>query len=93
MPVGLQALDRDGRLVLAGIHMSPIPSFSYDILYGERQIKSVMNNTRQDGLEFLDHAARIGIKTHVQTFALDEANDALYALKYDQIRGAGVLVV
>jgi propanol-preferring alcohol dehydrogenase len=93
IPAGLQALDRDGRLILAGIHMSPIPSFSYDILYGERLIKSVTNNTRQDGLEFLEHAARIGIKTHVQTFPLAEANEALCALKYDNIQGAGVLIV
>ncbi len=50
VPAGLQALDKDGRLVLAGIHMSPIPSFSYDILYGERLIRSVTNNTRQDGI-------------------------------------------
>lgn len=93
VPASLEALDRDGRLILAGIHMSRIPSFTYDILYGERQIKSVMNNTRQDGLEFLEHAAKIGIKTHVQSFKLKDANEALCALKYDQIRGAGVLVM
>lgn len=93
VPAGLKALDRDGRLILAGIHMSPIPSFSYDILYGERQIRSVMNNTRQDGLEFLEQAAKIGVQTHIQIFSLEEANDALYALKYDRIRGAGVLVI
>lgn len=93
IPAGLKALERDGRLILAGIHMSPIPSFSYDLLYGERVIKSVTNNTKQDGVEFLEHVAKIGIKTHVQTFSLEEANEALCALKHDHIQGAGVLVV
>lgn len=93
IPAGLKSLDRDGRLILAGIHMSPIPSFNYDILYGERVIKSVTNNTRQDGLEFLKEAARIGIKTHTDTFPLDQANEALIALKHDHIQGAAVLVV
>lgn len=93
IPAALQALDRDGRLILAGIHMSPIPSFSYDILYGERQIKSVTNNTRQDGLDFLKEAARIGIQIHTKLFPLEQANEALQALKYDHIDGAGVLVV
>lgn len=93
VPAGLKALDRDGRLILAGIHMSPIPTFSYDILYGEKLIKSVMNNTKQDGIEFLEHAARICIKTHVQPFPLEDANEALCALKYDKIQGAGVLVM
>lgn len=93
VPAGLKALDRDGRLVLAGIHMSPIPSFSYDILYGERMIKSVTNNTKQDGLEFLEQARKIGVKTHVQAFPLEEANEALCALKYDHIQGAGVLII
>lgn len=93
VPAGLKALDRDGRLILAGIHMSPIPSFFYDILYGERMIRSVTNNTKQDGLEFLEQATKIGIKTHVQTFPLEEANEALYALKYDHIQGAGVLIM
>lgn len=93
VPEGLKALDRDGRLILAGIHMSPIPRFSYDILYGERMIKSVTNNTRQDGLEFLEQAVKLNVKTHVQTFPLEEANEALYALKYDHIQGAGVLIM
>ena len=93
VPAGLKALNRDGHLILAGIHMSPIPSFSYDILYGERMVKSVMNNTKQDGIEFLEQAAKIDVKTRVQTFPLEEANEALYALKYDHIQGAGVLVM
>ena len=93
VPAALKALDRDGRLILAGIHMSPIPSFSYDVLYGERRIKSVTNNTRQDGQEFLLEAARIGIEMHIEQFPLSQANEALYKLKHDQFQGAGVLVV
>lgn len=93
VPAALEALDRDGRLVLAGIHMSPIPRFSYDLLYGERRIRSVANNTRQDGIEFLEQASKVGITTNVCPFPLEEANDALYALKHDQIQGAAVLVL
>lgn len=93
VPAALSALDRDGRLILAGIHMSPIPSFSYDILYGEKMIKSVTNNTKQDGLEFLDQAVKHGIQTKVRPFPLRDANEALCALKYSHIDGAGVLVV
>jgi len=93
IPAALSALDKDGRLILAGIHMSPIPSFSYDILYGEKMIKSVTNNTKKDGIEFLKEAARIGIKIHTQTFPLKDANEALVALKYDHFKGAGVLLI
>ncbi len=92
VPAALQALDRGGRLILAGIHMSPIPSFSYDLLYGEKMIKSVTNNTKEDGIEFLKEASRIGIKTHFKTFPLEDANKALCALKNDYIKGAGVLM-
>lgn len=93
VPAGLKAIDRGGKLVLSGIHMSPIPSFSYDILYGERVVRSVMNNTRQDGVEFMNLAAKFNIKTHVVTYPLAEANKALQDLKYDAFKGAGVLVV
>lgn len=93
VPAALKVLDKGGALVLGGIHMSPIPQFDYDLLYGERSIKSVANNTRADGHEFLQRAAAIPVKTRVQTFALDEANDALIALKTDAIKGAGVLAV
>jgi alcohol dehydrogenase, propanol-preferring len=91
--VALKELDKGGTLVLGGIHMSPIPSFEYSLIYGERVVRSVANNTRQDGREFLAEAARIPVKTHIQTFPLEQANDALIALKHDAIRGAGVLVV
>ena len=73
--------------------MSPIPSFSYDVLYWERKIRSVANNTRQDGLDFLRIAAEIPIHTETQLFPLSHANEALLALKRDGIRGAGVLTV
>ena len=93
VPVALAALDRGGSLVLAGIHMSPIPSIEYALLYGERLVRTVTNNTRADGREFLDEAARIGVRTHVQTYSLEQAGEALIALKRDAIRGAAVLIV
>ncbi len=93
VPAALKALKKGGVLVLGGIHMSPIPSFNYDLLYQERMIRSVANNTRQDGEDFLRVAAEIPIRTHVQMFALREANRALNALKNDAIPGAAVLRV
>lgn len=92
VPVALKALAKGGTVVLGGIHMSPIPPFPYSLVYGERMIRSVANNTRADGREFLLEAARIPVRTHVETFPFDQANDALIALKHDAIRGAGVLV-
>jgi propanol-preferring alcohol dehydrogenase len=91
VPAALQALKKGGALILGGIHMSPIPSFSYDLLYQERVIRSVANNTRQDGEDFLRIAAEIPIRTHVVSFPLAEANRALNALKNDAIPGAAVL--
>jgi propanol-preferring alcohol dehydrogenase len=93
VPAALAALGKGGSLVLGGIHMSPIPRFDYDLLYGERQIRSVANNTREDGREFLAEAAAIPVKTSVQEFPLEEANEALIALKNDAIRGAAVLAM
>lgn len=92
VPVALQALDKGGVLVLGGIHMSAIPSFEYSLIYGERVVRSVANNTREDGREFLAEAAKIPVRTQVQEFPLEEANDALIALKHDAIRGGAVLV-
>ena len=93
IPPALEALDKGGVLVLGGIHMSPIPTFDYSLIYGERVIRSVANNTREDGREFLKEAAQIPVRTHVQEFALSEANDALIALKHDAIKGAAVLMI
>lgn len=93
VPAALRALRKGGRLILGGIHMSDIPSFGYDLLYGERMIRSVANNTRQDGEEFLKIAAEIPIHTQVQTYPLAEANRALNALKNDAIVGAAVIQV
>jgi len=93
VPAALAALRKGGVLVLGGIHMSPIPSFSYDLLYQERMIRSVANNTRKDGEDFLRIAAEIPIRMHTQVFPLSEANRALNALKNDAIEGAAVLHV
>jgi propanol-preferring alcohol dehydrogenase len=92
VPVGLAALDKGGCLVCGGIHMSEIPAFGYERLYGERTLRSVANNTRQDGHEFLAEAAQVGVRTRVQIFPLEAANEALLALKSDAIKGAAVLV-
>ncbi len=91
IPPALEALKKGGRLILGGIHMSPIPSFSYDLLYGERVMRSVANNTRQDGTDFLRVAAEIPVRTQVQIYPLCEANRALNDLKSDRVNGAAVL--
>jgi len=93
VPAALRTLRKGGTLVLGGIHMSPIPAMDYSLLYQERVIRSVANNTRQDGDDFLRIAAEIPIRTHVQIFALPEANRALNALKNDAVSGAAVLRV
>src|SRR5438477_5471874 len=87
----LKALKKGGTVALAGIHMSPIPPLDYQLLYHERVVRSVANNTRQDGEDFLKIAAEIPIRTEVRVFPLEEANQALQALKNDRIRGAAVL--
>jgi propanol-preferring alcohol dehydrogenase len=91
VPVALKSLKKGGVLVLGGIHMSPIPQLPYELLYGERVIRSIANNTRQDGHDFFRVAAEIPVQTHVQVFPMAEANKALNALKHDAIRGAAVL--
>jgi propanol-preferring alcohol dehydrogenase len=93
VPAALQVLRKGGKLILGGIHMSPIPTFAYDLLYQERMIRSVANNTRRDGEEFLSLAAEVPIRTKVQVYPLAEANRALNALKNDAISGAAVLRV
>jgi len=89
----LKVLNKGGTLALGGIHMSPIPEIDYRLLYDERVVRSVANNTRQDGLDFLQVAAEIPIKTQTQIFDLVEANSALNALKHDAVRGAAVIKV
>jgi len=93
VPKALTALDRGGRLVLGGIHMSDIPDFPYRDIYWERVIRSVANNTREDGREFIAEAVNAQVRTHTETFTLAQANEALLALKHDAIKGAGVLVM
>jgi propanol-preferring alcohol dehydrogenase len=92
VPAALKAIRKGGAVVLGGIHMSAIPSFDYSLIYGERVLRSVANNTRKDGREFLVEAASVPVRTHVQTFDFEKANEALTALKNDAIRGAGVLI-
>lgn len=94
VPPALRALDRGGTLALAGIHMSPIPSIDYDReVFGERVIRSVTANTRQDGIDLLRDAAAIPIKPHTVRFHLEEANRALQALKAGSFQGAAVLTM
>jgi alcohol dehydrogenase, propanol-preferring len=89
----LKVLKKGGCIALGGIHMSPIPPIDYQLLYHERVVRSVANNTRQDGLDFLRVAAEIPIKPQTQIFDLAEANAALNALKHDAVRGAAVIKV
>ncbi len=93
VPAALRTLKKGGTVTLGGIHMSPIPPIDYNLLYHERVIRSVANNTRQDGSDFLRVAAEIPIHTQVQEYPLSAANEALHALKHDAIRGAAVLRV
>jgi propanol-preferring alcohol dehydrogenase len=93
IPAALKASAKGGVVVSGGIHMSDIPSFPYDLLWGERVVRSVANLTRADGAEFLDLAPRVPVKTAVETFPLKAANEALNRLRRGQIQGAAVLVV
>lgn len=92
VPLALKALRKGGTLVCGGIHMSDIPALPYSLLWGERTIRSVANLTRRDGEEFLALAARISIQTHVEKFALTDANTALDRLRKGQLSGAAVLI-
>jgi len=93
VPAALKALRKGGTLALGGIHMSPIPALDYGLLYEERVLRSVANNTRQDGADFLRVAAEIPIKNQVEIFGLREINQALGKLKNDAIRGAAVIKI
>jgi len=93
VPAALRALKRGGTVTLAGIHMSTIPPLDYNLLYHERVLRSVANNTRQDGEDFLRLAGEIPVRTEVEVFPLRDANRALNQLKNDAIRGAAVLQI
>jgi propanol-preferring alcohol dehydrogenase len=91
VPAALRAVRKGGRVVCAGIHMSDIPKFPYDLLWEERQLVSVANLTRQDGLDFLKIAPQAGIRTQTTAFPLVEANEVLTKLRTGQVLGAAVL--
>ena len=93
VPTALKAVDKGGRVVCAGIHMSEIPTFAYDLLWQERSICSVANLTRQDGEDFLAVASQAPINTEVTAFPLAQANQALAALRQGKFKGAAVLVM
>jgi alcohol dehydrogenase, propanol-preferring len=91
VPAALRAVRKGGKVVCAGIHMSDIPGFPYDLLWGERQLVSVANLTRQDGLDFFKIIPQIEIRTQTTAFPLTEANEALATLRTGKILGAAVL--
>jgi alcohol dehydrogenase, propanol-preferring len=92
VPQALRAVGKGGTVVCAGIHMSDIPSFPYRMLWGERTVRSVANLTRRDGEEFLSLAAKVPVRTAVETLPLEEANEALRRLRNGEIHGAAVLI-
>jgi propanol-preferring alcohol dehydrogenase len=93
VPLALRALAKGGTVACAGIHMSNIPAFSYELLWGERVLRSVANLTRRDGEEFLAVAPRVPVRTSVARFPLEQANAALEHLRAGELRGAAVLDV
>ena len=92
VPAALRAVAKGGSVVCGGIHMSDIPSFPYELLWGERVLRSVANLTRADGEEFLALAPRVPVQTRVATFGLEQANEALAHLRAGDLRGAAVVV-
>jgi len=92
VPQALRAVRKGGVVVCGGIHMSDIPQFPYDLLWGERQICSVANLTRKDATDFMEIAPKVPIRTHCELFPLADANVALHHLRSGQLRGAAVLV-
>jgi propanol-preferring alcohol dehydrogenase len=93
VPTALRALAKGGTVVCAGIHMSDIPSFPYELLWGERSLRSVANLTRRDGQEFLELAPRVPVRTEIEPFPLEAANEALAQLRGGVIRGAAVITI
>jgi propanol-preferring alcohol dehydrogenase len=92
VPAALRATAKGGTVVCAGIHMSEIPAFAYEILWGERSVRSVANLTRRDAEEFLALAPKVPVRTEVECLPLSEANEALGRLAQGRLRGAAVLV-
>jgi propanol-preferring alcohol dehydrogenase len=92
VPVALRAVGKGGTVVLGGIHMSDVPSMPYELLWGERVVRSVANLTRADGEEFLALAPRVPVRVEVETRPLSEANDVLERLRGGRVRGSAVLV-
>ena len=92
VPAALRAVRKGGIVVCAGIHMSDIPAFPYEILWGERRVVSVANLTRHDGEQFLALAPEVPVRTQVETFALEQANEALARLRQGRLTGAAVLL-
>jgi propanol-preferring alcohol dehydrogenase len=93
VPAALAAVAKGGVVVCAGIHMSEIPSFSYDLLWGERALRSVANLTRRDGEEFMELAPKVPVRTQIREFRLEEANEALQHLRAGELQGAAVLSI
>ena len=93
VPAALRAVERGGTVVCAGIHMSAIPSFPYDILWGERGVRSVANLTRRDGEEFLELVPKVPVKTRTLPYPLEQANQALDDLRAGRLQGAAVLTL
>jgi propanol-preferring alcohol dehydrogenase len=93
VPAALRAVERGGTVVCAGIHMSAIPSFPYDIMWGERVVRSVANLTRRDGEEFLELVPKVPVKTRTSPYPLEQANQALDDLRAGRLQGAAVLTL
>jgi propanol-preferring alcohol dehydrogenase len=93
VPAALRHVRKGGSVVCAGIHMSDIPSFPYELLWGERMVRSVANLKRRDGEEFLELAPRVPVRTEVESFPLEQANEALERLRSGALRGAAVLIL
>jgi len=93
VPTALRTVAKGGVVVCAGIHMSDIPSFPYDILWGEKTVRSVANLTRRDGQEFMALAPQVPVRTEIETFPLANANEALQRLRTGKIKGAAVLTM
>jgi propanol-preferring alcohol dehydrogenase len=91
VPAALRAVRKAGVVVSAGIHMSDIPSFPYELLWGERLVRSVANLSRRDGEEFLSLAPRVPVRTQIRSFALEEANEAIDHLRRGEVHGSAVL--